>query len=227
MWQKCRTFVAGVIAPISRSARSPGDFGGTGKRDLRQLDPVAAHALLPRVEHPPVVLVGRHDFVAGLERDAELRDLERLARVARDGELLGIASELGRQPPAHALDVGLEDLPHVVHGRLVRDVEVALERLVHDARARTAAAVVQIDDRPVEGEGLLDLAPVALVGRDARGRLRRERGARRPACGRARLSVNAAVAASPAVPVVRRNPRRVNMAASVYRETEDTVFLRV
>ena len=110
----------------------------------------------------------------GFERDAELGDLQRLAGVARDRELLGIAAELGREAPPHALDVGLEDLPHVVHGRLVRDVEVALERLVHDARARTAAAVVQVDDRAVEREGLLDLAPVGLVGGDARRRLRRD-----------------------------------------------------
>ena len=36
------------------------------ERNLRQLDPVAAHALLPGVEHPAVVLVGRHDLVARL-----------------------------------------------------------------------------------------------------------------------------------------------------------------
>ena len=101
-----------------------------------------------------------------LEIEAELRDLQRLAGVAGDGELLRVAAELRGQPPAHALDVRLEHLPHVVHGRLVRDVEVALQRLVHDARARTAAAVVEVDDGAVERERLLDLAPVVLVGRD-------------------------------------------------------------
>src|SRR5262249_49204434 len=35
-----------------------------------------------------------------------------------------------------------------------------------DARAGTAAAVVEIDDRAIEGEGLLNLAPVSFVGRD-------------------------------------------------------------
>ena len=30
MWQKCRTFVFGPIAPIRRSARSSIDGGGTG-----------------------------------------------------------------------------------------------------------------------------------------------------------------------------------------------------
>ena len=157
-----------------------------GERDLRQLDAVAADALFPGVEHPPVILVGRDDLVARLEVDAELRDLQRLARVARDGELFGIAAELRREPAAHALDVRLEDLPHVVHGRLVRDVEIALQRLVDDARARAAAAVVEIDDRAVERERLLDLAPVGLVGGDARGRLRRDAPAGRAACARAR-----------------------------------------
>ena len=51
----------------------------------------------------------------------------------------------------------------MVDRRLVREVEVALERLVDDARARAAAAVVEIDDGAVEREGLLDLAPVVLV----------------------------------------------------------------
>src|SRR5687768_17969012 len=35
-----------------------------------------------------VVLVGRQHLVTGGEIDAELRDLQRLARVARDGQLL-------------------------------------------------------------------------------------------------------------------------------------------
>jgi hypothetical protein len=76
-----------------------------------------------------------------------------------------MASSSGSQPNSAArrrrtlLDVRLEDLPHVVHGRLVRDVEVALQRLVDDARAGAHAAVVQVDDRAVEREGLLDLAP--------------------------------------------------------------------
>ena len=138
------------------------------ERDLLQHDPVAARALLPGVEHAAVVLVGRDDLVAGLQVDSELRDLQRFAGVARDRELLGVAAERRRQAPPHRLDVRLEDLPHVVHGRLVREVEIALERLVHDARARAAAAVVQVDDGAIEREGLLDLAPVGLVCRKLR-----------------------------------------------------------
>ena len=105
-----------------------------------------AHALIPGVEHAPVVLVRRDDFVAGLQVEAELRDLQRLAGVARDGELLRVAAEFGRELAAHRLDVRLEHVPHVVDRRLVRDVEIALNRLVHDARARAGVAVVQIDD---------------------------------------------------------------------------------
>ena len=179
MWQKCRTFVRGVIAPISRSARSSRRLWRHRKRDLRELDAVAADALFPRVDHPAVVLIRRHDLVAGLEVEAELRDLERFTRVAGDGELFGIAAELERQLTAHALDVRLEDLPHVVDRRLVRDVEIALQRLVNDARARAAAAVVEIDDRAIEREGLLDLAPVGFIRRDARRRLRGDSLARR------------------------------------------------
>jgi hypothetical protein len=134
-----------------------------GERHLLHHDAVAARALVPRVQHAAVVLVGRDDLVTRLQVDPELGDLERFTRVARDRKLLGVASECGRQPAPHRLDVGLEDLPHVVHGRLVRQVEVPLERLVHHARARAAPAVVQVDDRPVEREGLLNLPPVRFV----------------------------------------------------------------
>ena len=68
----------------------------------------------------------------------------------------------------------------MVHRRLVREIEVALERFVDDARAGAAVAVVQVDDRAVEREGLLDLAPVVFVfghvGRGAAGRARGGRG---------------------------------------------------
>ena len=164
MWQKWSTLVAGVIAASSRSARIVQRRRRHRERDLLERDAVAAGALIPGVEHAPVVLVGGDDLVAGLEVDSELRDLQRFAGVAGDGELVGLAAELRRQAAPHRLDVGLEDLPHVVHGRLVREVEVALERLVDDARAGAAAAVVQVDDGAVEREGLLDFAPVGFVG---------------------------------------------------------------
>ena len=136
------------------------------ERDLRQRDPVAPHALLPRVEHAAVILVRRDHLVARLQIEAELRDLQCLARIARDGELLGVASGFGREVAAHRLHVRLEHVPHVMNGRLVRHVEVSLQRLVHDARARTGVAIVEIDDRAVERERLLNVAPVGLVGRD-------------------------------------------------------------
>ncbi len=134
-----------------------------GKRDLLEDDAVAAHALLPGVEHPPVVLVGRQDLVARLQVDAELRDLQGLARIPRDGQFLGVAAELGGQAPADRLEVRLEHLPHVVDGGLVRDVEIPLHRLVDHARARAHAAVVEIDDGAIEREGLADVAPEVLV----------------------------------------------------------------
>ena len=134
-----------------------------GKRDLLQDDAVAAHALLPRVEHPPVVLICRQDFVAGFQVDAQLRDLQRLARVPRDRQFLGVAAELGGEPTPDGLEIRLEHLPHVVHRRLVRDVEVPLHRLVHHTWARADAAVVQIGDGAIEREGLADLAPEVLV----------------------------------------------------------------
>src|SRR5258708_38022494 len=133
------------------------------KGDLPDGDPFAPHALVPRVQHPPVVLVRRDDFVARLEIDPELRDLQRLARVPRDRHLLGAAAEFRREPAADGLDVRLEDRPHVIDRRLVGDIEIALEGFVDDARAGAAAAVVQVDDGAIEREPLLDLAPVGFI----------------------------------------------------------------
>ena len=67
MWQKCSTFVAGVIAREQPIREHVERRRRHRERDLRQRDAVAADALLPGVEHPAVVLVGRDDFVAGLQ----------------------------------------------------------------------------------------------------------------------------------------------------------------
>ena len=131
--------------------------------DLGDLDLVAARALVPRRQHAAVILLGGHDLVAGLEVEAVLRDLQRLARVARDRHFLGVAAELRGQPAADHFDVPL-DQPAVIHRRLVRVVEIALVRLVHDRRARAAVAVVQVDQRAVQRERVLDVTPVAFVG---------------------------------------------------------------
>src|SRR5262245_58073590 len=96
------------------------------ERELRERDLVAPNALLPRVEHAPVILVRRQHFVAGVEVEAELRDLQRLAGVARNRELLRIAARLGRELPPYRLDVWFEEVPHVVDWRLVGDVQVPL-----------------------------------------------------------------------------------------------------
>jgi hypothetical protein len=168
---------------------------------LLQLDAITPHALLPGIEHAPVILVRGHDFVAGFQRDAELRNLERLARVPGDGHLFGIAPELRREPAPHGLDVRLQDLPHVIHGRLVGQIEVALQGVVNHARARAAAAVVQIDDRAVQRERLLDLAPVVLVARHACRRIVLHR-------SRCRLQTGETVVAEHRGGGDRRGPRR-------------------
>ncbi len=140
-----------------------------GEVDARQLDLVAAHPLVPGRQHASVVLLGREDLVAGLQVDAVLRDLERLAGIARDGNFFGIGAELGGEAAAGRLDVALGHAP-VIHRRLVGPVVVALAGLVHHRRGRAGVAVVEVDDGPVEGEGELNLAPVVLVGRHLRGR---------------------------------------------------------
>src|SRR2546427_6676346 len=55
------------------------------------------------------------------------------------------------------------------HGRGVRVLEVAPHRLVHDPRRWADAPVVEIDQRAVERERLLDPEPEVLVSSDVRG----------------------------------------------------------
>ena len=61
-----------------------------------------------------------------------------------------VATDLDGEFAPHLLDVGLERVPHEVDRRLIRAVEIALQRLVHHPRAGTGVAVVQIDDRAIE-----------------------------------------------------------------------------
>src|SRR5207253_65570 len=104
-----------------------------------------------------------------LERQPQLHDLERLTGVARDRHLLRVAPEARGEPAAHRLDLGLEHLPHRVHGRGVRVLEVAPHRLLYDPRRWAHAPVVEIDQRAVERERLLDPEPEVLVSSDVRG----------------------------------------------------------
>jgi len=117
--------VRGVMAFSNMSARYCWSEAAP-EVNLGQLDAVAAHPLLPRREHARVVLVGGQHLVARLEVEAELA-------ICSDSLALRVmANSSGSQPNSrassrrHALDVRLQDLPHVVDGRLVRDVEVRL-----------------------------------------------------------------------------------------------------
>ena len=97
----------------------------------------------------------------GFQIETVLCNLQRLARVARDGDLFCDRSRT-RQPACGAPLSMLRSMrPRVIHRRLVDHVAVALERLVNRARAGTAVAVVQVADRAIERERFLDFAPVS------------------------------------------------------------------
>ena len=177
MWQKCRTFVRGVMAFSIRSNRSC-LRRRHGELHARERNLVAPDALVPRRQHAGVVLLGRDDLVARLEVDAVLKNLQRLARVARNRELLGVAAELGGEPPANRFEVPV-DQPGIVDRRHVLHVEVALDGVGDHARMRTVIPGIEIDDRAIERERLLDLAPVVFVARNLGGRLPVNRGGRR------------------------------------------------
>ena len=133
------------------------------ERELLQHDPVAPLALLPRGDHAGIILVRGQHLVARLEVEAHDADLQRFAGVPRDRHFFGIAAELAGQIASHPFNPRLELLPHVPDRRLIRLIEIALQRLMHHPRRRTHPAVVQIDHRPIKGKGAPDLAPVVLV----------------------------------------------------------------
>ena len=115
------------------------------ERHLLQHEAFTAHPLFPGREHTTVVLIGGQDLIPGIQVDAHLRYLERLARVARNGHLLGVTSEIIRQTAANALDLWFEDLPHRVDGRCVRVIHVTPQRVLDDLGCRAHSAVVEID----------------------------------------------------------------------------------
>src|SRR3990172_5369779 len=98
---------------------------------LLEHDTFASDALVPRGEHPAVVLVRRQHLIARFEIEPILADLERFTGVPGDGHLLRITSEGPRETPAHTLDLRLEMAPHMVDRHLIRILEMAPERVLH------------------------------------------------------------------------------------------------
>src|SRR6185437_2822840 len=117
-----------------------------------EYDPVAALSLLPGRDHPGIILVRRYDFVSGFQIETELHDLERLARIARDRNLLGIAAERLREPPPARFDSRVENTPHVVSGIHILHFEITNLRIHHDPRSRRYTPVVQVDQRAIDRE---------------------------------------------------------------------------
>ena len=94
----------------------------------------------------------------------ELADLQALGGVAGKRDLFRIDAPLARHAGPHALALGLENLPHGVGRRFVRVFEVPPHGVLHEARRGADAAVVQIHECAVDGEGARDFAPEGLVG---------------------------------------------------------------
>ena len=153
----------GVMLRSKRSTISSWLFRRNRNGDFFDDDPFAPLALPPRGEHSRVILVGGQNFVARFQIQSELADFQSLAGVARDGDLFLVAAEGERQAAAHAFDLRVQDSPHRVDGRVVRKFQIAPHRVLHDARAGTDAAVIEIDQRTVNSERMLNLEPEVFV----------------------------------------------------------------
>ena len=127
---------------------------------------VAALALLPGGDHARIILIGGDDLVAGFQLHAELDNLERLAGVARDGDLFGVAAEHAGQAAAHGFDAGVEHVPHVVGRVQVLHLEIAHLGVHHDFRRGRDAAVIQVDHVAIDREGVADVQPEVFVAGD-------------------------------------------------------------
>ena len=73
-------------------------LGRHRQRDLRQLDPVPLGSLLPRVEHPRIILVGRHDLVARGEAEEDDRQDEEPALLIDLAHQAALPFSLAIQP---------------------------------------------------------------------------------------------------------------------------------
>src|SRR6185437_10072799 len=147
-----------------------GRRGWHGEGDLLQDDPLAADPLLPGRDHPGVVLRGGQYLVALVQGDPHLDVLEGFAGISRDRHLLRIAAEGGREAAPDSLDLGLEHRPHVDRRRVVRELDVPLQGVLDHAGAWSDAAVVEIDQRAVDVERLLNRHPeVFILGDRGRG----------------------------------------------------------
>src|SRR5262245_622370 len=123
-----------------------GDLILAGRRnrdgDFFDDDTFAPLALPPRGEHSRVILGGGQNLVTRFRDDSELAYVTSLGVVARDGDLFHVAAERECKAAAHTFDLRVEDAPHRVDWRVVREFQIASHRLLHDARARTDAPVV-------------------------------------------------------------------------------------
>jgi hypothetical protein len=141
-------------------------LGRDGNLELAQDDPVATLALLEGGDHPPVVLGGGQHLVTWCQIETELTDLQSLRGVTSERDLLRVAVEEAGQTLPHRLTLGLQDPPHGVGRHGVRVVEMPLHGALHHGGGGADPPVVEIDEAPVGGKGLLDTEPEGFVGGD-------------------------------------------------------------
>ena len=137
---------------------------GNRERDLLDDDPLTPSPLLPACDHTGVVLISDDDLITAFEIDAEDQGLHRLGSVPGDCDFLGVAAKFVGKIAAHRFDPRLENPPHVLNRRLVRESKIADHLVEHVGGRRTDAAVVEVDDVAVVVECALDLRPVVFVG---------------------------------------------------------------
>ena len=120
---------------------------GFGKRDT---DDVDASAMFQRVTarlHAVIIEVGIKHRVAGTQPVvAGDQRLERLGRIAREGDFLGRDAELRRDTGAHGEQIGKQPAASIIAGRAIDPPDGGLILRQHRPRHHPPIAILELDD---------------------------------------------------------------------------------
>ena len=113
-----------------------------------------------------IVLIGGQDLVAGLQIQAEFRDLQGFAGIAREHNFVRADSGQFGHHAFRRCHARVEFPDHGVIRPHVAVIEIPAHGLLHRSRRRTHVTVVEVDDRAVRREFIADRDPEIFVSRD-------------------------------------------------------------
>ena len=159
-WQKETARVRGVIASSNLERISSSEGNGLGDEDLAHADPLTHLPKLPRAATRRVLLGRDQDFVAGIQRDPDALQMERLRRVPREREFVRLHRKQAGEPGQDVFrDPGAQI--RAAARRKFGHGPVSGRDRVHDlSRRHPDACVVQVGRTGLDEEVRAHLLPV-------------------------------------------------------------------